>query len=739
MGDASRTITIKFTGNTKNLIASVAEANTALKSVGKSNPELDKLSKSLEKVGSATENVAKKSSLLKSFKDAIRSFSDGVQPLGDMGLRLATITTAVVALAKVGPYLAPLIGTIGLVPGAALAAAGAVAVLKLGSDGLSKAFKGVADNAKNQVSAVFQKEMAPAAKNLKGLLDDLVPSLKKVASEESSVASSLAQTAHSSENVKSLNTILGATRDVVHNVGAALAPLLTALLTIGSVAAPMFADLTSSAGHWAEKLNDKVQQVAQNGKLQEWIQKGIDRFNDLEAGVVRVWKDIQPILKGLAGSKLTLFAGVGSSLIEPALKAIGDFMAAHPDFAQWIVVGGLALKGFAVAMTLVNAAMDINPIILAIEAIALIAVGLVALYQNNAGFKQWVDATWKGIEDVTGRFVGWWQQNVSPILAKGWELVEIAAQSTYEYFRDTIVPGLKQLWSDISPTLQAAWQNLVDAWNEFKPTLTELYNFIKAHWSEIKQAAKDYGEAVGVVIAAVVVVLGLLAIAVAGAFKFISDQIRFAVEVFNDLKSTVQGFLEFFGLFTLQIGLEAQQIGSGIRRFLTDPWGAIQDAARGALQWVKDAWSGLPSWFRDLASQIAGPFVSAFNAIVGGVRGAINSAIDLANRGIGAVNGVTGAIGIPSIPTIPHLAMGGPVQAGRPYIVGDGGGPELFVPRQSGRVVGTQDTADLMNGGDMSGDVVLTIDGEVIARIAKRELLTANRTLRAAVRAGSTR
>lgn len=36
---------------------------------------------------------------------------------------------------------------------------------------------------------------------------------------------------------------------------------------------------------------------------------------------------------------------------------------------------------------------------------------------------------------------------------------------------------------------------------------------------------------------------------------------------------------------------------------------------------------------------------------------------------------------------IPGLATGGPVTAGQPYIVGDGGGPELFIPKQSGQVV----------------------------------------------------
>jgi hypothetical protein len=51
-------------------------------------------------------------------------------------------------------------------------------------------------------------------------------------------------------------------------------------------------------------------------------------------------------------------------------------------------------------------------------------------------------------------------------------------------------------------------------------------------------------------------------------------------------------------------------------------------------------------------------------------------------------------------------AAGGPVSANRPYIVGEQG-PELFVPSSSGSIV--------PNGG-MGGDIVILLDGEVIAR-----------------------
>ena len=44
-----------------------------------------------------------------------------------------------------------------------------------------------------------------------------------------------------------------------------------------------------------------------------------------------------------------------------------------------------------------------------------------------------------------------------------------------------------------------------------------------------------------------------------------------------------------------------------------------------------------------------------------------------------------GGIGGRTLPT--PMATGGPVIAGRPYVVGDGGGPELFVPSTNGRII----------------------------------------------------
>lgn len=87
-------------------------------------------------------------------------------------------------------------------------------------------------------------------------------------------------------------------------------------------------------------------------------------------------------------------------------------------------------------------------------------------------------------------------------------------------------------------------------------------------------------------------------------------------------------------------------------------------------------------------------------------------------------------------------AKGGPVAAGVPYVVGDGGGPEIFVPHQSGRIVGTSESADILGGSGGSsvggGDTFdLVFESQVLARVIDGRLRAHNRTLVSKVKAGA--
>lgn len=124
-------------------------------------------------------------------------------------------------------------------------------------------------------------------------------------------------------------------------------------------------------------------------------------------------------------------------------------------------------------------------------------------------------------------------------------------------------------------------------------------------------------------------------------------------------------------------------------------WGEIWANVQGAFDDVIDALK--VAW-----NNFSGFFAGIWNDIVGGIKSGINTGIDLINdfiKGAAAlINTVLGiASHIPglgsllpssvSLPLIPELAGGGDVLAGHPYIVGDAGRPELFVPGMNGTVL----------------------------------------------------
>lgn len=121
-------------------------------------------------------------------------------------------------------------------------------------------------------------------------------------------------------------------------------------------------------------------------------------------------------------------------------------------------------------------------------------------------------------------------------------------------------------------------------------------------------------------------------------------------------------------------------------------WDRIKAGATAVKDWVASKFDALVGFFTRMPGRISGAVSGLFDGIKDAFRGAINWVIGKWNGlsfslpsvdvpGLGKIGGAT-----LSTPDIPELAKGGPVRANRPYIVGDGGRPELFVPKVDGYV-----------------------------------------------------
>lgn len=123
---------------------------------------------------------------------------------------------------------------------------------------------------------------------------------------------------------------------------------------------------------------------------------------------------------------------------------------------------------------------------------------------------------------------------------------------------------------------------------------------------------------------------------------------------------------------------------------------------------------------RGMWDGIVNGFYAAINIIVAAWN-SIDFSIDVSVPGWVPQFGGQGWHSGDLFPDIPPLrrAMGGPVQAGHPYWVGDGGTPELMVPGQSGTVLNLQQVAQAISavagGGSINHTELATNAGPTIA------------------------
>lgn len=146
----------------------------------------------------------------------------------------------------------------------------------------------------------------------------------------------------------------------------------------------------------------------------------------------------------------------------------------------------------------------------------------------------------------------------------------------------------------------------------------------------------------------------------------------------------------------------AVEIWNTIRAFFAEVFAAIGAGISGALTAISATWTAMWEGMKGVFEAIWEAITSIFDAAVEGIKGAmdtlvgpIQKVIDLAQRAIalagGAIKSGSGKVSsfVQDIlnrgSSITGKAIGGPVLAGTPYMVGEHG-PELFMPGQSGSI-----------------------------------------------------
>ncbi|WP_328604768.1 hypothetical protein OG943_32700 [Amycolatopsis sp. NBC_00345] len=271
------------------------------------------------------------------------------------GAMAAAVGQAVTVLGGIGSAAATASGALLVVPAAGLAAAAAIATLKLGVSGFSDALKesdpakyaqAIAEfppamaDAANAVRAlrpeltglrteVQQRLFAGLASEITGLAGTYLPLLRTelggIASGLNAGAGGFAAFAREGRTIDDVRTILDSTGVSVHAASAGVQPFLQALRDIAAVGAEFLPGFASGLADGAQRFADFIAAARQSGQLREWLSAGLSAVGDL----VTILRNLGQIVYAVFSAANTGGGGLLSTLV-----AITGQIAAFVQSAQ---------------------------------------------------------------------------------------------------------------------------------------------------------------------------------------------------------------------------------------------------------------------------------------------------------------------------------------------------------------------------------------------------------------------
>jgi phage-related protein len=412
--------------------------------------------------------------------------------------------------------------------------------------GTTEAFDKLSDNAKDTVRAILglgdawtdmRKSVQDAL--FAGVADDVkllggtyIPVLKSgmtgVAGEFNSGARSVADFVAQGEQVNTVSSIFGGTRDVVGDLSATLRPLVSILLDVSAVGIEMLPGLTGGFGKAADSAAAFVKNARETGELRNWIQEGLDTlaklgdlfsnigkifsavFSGLNAGgagfldtMVRVTGAVaaflqsaqgQEILNAL-GSALRAISSAVTDVLLAALEELGPVIVAlAPGFAELAkIVSGVLVKAFeawgpilvAVAGFLSDNITWLGPLALALYGVAK-ALQFVTLAMKALALVAAVNP-WVLIIAATVALVA--------LIITFWDEIVGAVKAAIDWIVGFVKNNWELLISIILGPLGVIIALVVNYWDEIIGAFTAAWNFIRdlavGAWEGVKNAIVD--------------------------------------------------------------------------------------------------------------------------------------------------------------------------------------------------------------------------------------------------------
>lgn len=215
--------------------------------------------------------------------------------------------------------------------------------------------------------------------------------------------------------------------------------------------------------------------------------KGMKGVSDATAAIAKHKGAIEGVGKAimtyLAVSKLKGIASTISGVAGGIGKVIGTMVRLAKSE-----------KVAAAGQWLLNAAMDANPIGIAVIAIAALTAGLILAYKHIKPFREWVNKTFKSVVNF-GKGIAKWGSNVGKSVGKAlgnmskkWNGFKKSFKKSWNSHWSAMGKSLRNNWNGSVKNTRNFFSSVGKKWNGFKNSFRKSWN---KHWSAMGKSLRN--------------------------------------------------------------------------------------------------------------------------------------------------------------------------------------------------------------------------------------------------------